>query len=681
MSATADWCGFEPRALDRDLREAISASCVANGEASSAFVLRPDQDDVVSSFRRFAVKVANGGSPFGRIVLPPRTGKTVVAGHILSRTRLHTTFIVPTRALVGQTIEQLKAVAPSTEVGSFCGETKAPVRHGVNVTTYAMLQHAWTQDRLPWSIRTSALIFADEGHHAMTARRQALLQRAFLPSALRVALTATPDYDVSRTLCRFFPGLIRELTLEEAIGLGLLAPLRYWVAEVDADASSVRMIAGDFDERHLGEIMSAAPVFRAAEVFRYAAANIGRKALIACASRQQARDLAAYLAPRCPVGSPAPAVVLGETPREERESILAAYARGDIDTLIQVGVLIEGWNAPSCKLLIDLAPSRSRVRATQKYFRVMTRLGGAEARIYILMPAGLPELPILPSELFGRSYDDYVCGSLVGRASDPGDDLPVEARDMSGVAGVRLSQRIVLGAALEAPKLDPKKWSCVRQVVESSLAFDPERPCAADRFARLSFKHPLFSGSGALLLRWTGHAPTWRSYSAFLERLWPERGAEHFLLITDVRNLSCDNDARHLERSITASASANGHPEEPYASAWRALGGTEAPLDAEQMLIERDRYRLLHELVQTLPPRKRRFVSSFYGLGGAPRQTYAELAETDGIGQSRAHQIVRHALWPLRFQAKRMAVRHEASLREMWGVRFDWIMCKPDCGE
>jgi len=681
VSAAADWCGFEPRALDRDLREAISASCVANGEASSAFVLRPDQDDVVSSFRRFASQVAKGGSPFGRIVLPPRTGKTVVAGHIVSETRLQTTFIVPTRALVGQTIEQLKAIAPWTEVGSFCGETKAPVRHGVNVTTYAMLQHAWAQHSLPWSIRTSALVFADEGHHAMTARRQALLQRAFLPSALRVALTATPDYDVSRTLFRFFPSLIRELTLEEAMALGLLAPLRYWVAEVDADASSVRMIAGDFDERHLGEIMSSAPVFRAAEVFRYAAGNTGKKTLIACASRQQARDLAAYLAPRRPVGRPAPAVVLGETPRTERESILAAYARGDIDTLIQVGVLIEGWNAPSCKLLIDLAPSRSRVRATQKYFRVMTRHGDAEARIYILLPAGLPELPILPSELFGRSYDDYVCGALVGRASASGDDLPVEARDLSGVAGVRLSRRIVLGAALEAPKLDPKRWSCVRQVVESSAAFDPERPCAADRFARLSFQHPLFSGSGALLLRWTGHAPTWRSYSAFLARLWPERAAEYFLRVTDSCNLSCEDDARHLEQSITASPSADGQPEEAYVSAWRALGGTEAPLDAEQMLIERDRYRLLHEILQTLPPRKRRYVSRFYGLGGAPRQTSVELAEMDGIGRSRAHQIVRHAMRPLRFRAERLALRHEASLRDLWGVRADWNLCKPDCEE
>lgn len=47
---------------------------------------------------------------------------------------------------------------------------------------------------------------------------------------------------------------------------------------------------------------------------------------------------------------------------------LAAVHSGD-----GVGVLIEGWNSPRCKLLIDLAPSLSRVRATQKHFRVLTR--------------------------------------------------------------------------------------------------------------------------------------------------------------------------------------------------------------------------------------------------------------------------------------------------------------------
>jgi hypothetical protein len=74
-------------------------------------------------------------------------------------------------------------------------------------------------------------------------------------------------------------------------------------------------------------------------------------------------------------------------------------------------VLVEGCNSPRCKLLIDLAPSVSLVRSTQKYFRVMTRSESEEARIFVLLPDGIPGRPVLPTDLFGHWLDEYECGS------------------------------------------------------------------------------------------------------------------------------------------------------------------------------------------------------------------------------------------------------------------------------
>jgi superfamily II DNA or RNA helicase len=125
----------------------------------------------------------------------------------------------------------------------------------------------------------------------MTEPRRRLLADAFAPAAVRVGLTATPDYDADRRLARFFPDLIHEVTLGEALDLGLLAPARAWVAEVDASSSVVRLTAGDFDPEALGRIMSAAPFFQAAAAFRYAGANAGKGALLCCATRQQAHDI------------------------------------------------------------------------------------------------------------------------------------------------------------------------------------------------------------------------------------------------------------------------------------------------------------------------------------------------------------------------------------------------------
>lgn len=136
------------------------------------------------------------------------------------------------------------------------------------------------------------------------------------------------------------------MTVEEALELGLLAPARIWVAEVDAKGSEVRLFAGDFDEGELGRVMSEAPFLRAAEVFRYHPDNRDIPALVACASCAQATELVAYLEGRRPTGSPPIGLVLGTTPREERERILGAFERGELDTIVQVGVLIEGWNSP-----------------------------------------------------------------------------------------------------------------------------------------------------------------------------------------------------------------------------------------------------------------------------------------------------------------------------------------------
>lgn len=71
-------------------------------------ILHPHQVPALLGFREFLMDLATrpGGapeSPFCRIVLPPRTGKTVVAGEMILQTGLCAAFVVPTKTLVRQT--------------------------------------------------------------------------------------------------------------------------------------------------------------------------------------------------------------------------------------------------------------------------------------------------------------------------------------------------------------------------------------------------------------------------------------------------------------------------------------------------------------------------------------------------------------------------------------------------
>jgi len=105
--------------------------------------------------------------------LPPRTGKTVIAGHSVDRTGLCSVF----------------------------------------------------------PIRRSALAFVDEAHHAMTPRRVEALDEALDPSAVRVALTATPDYDSDR---RRFEGALRTASGRDG-------------APVEPSPSTLRALAGPYE--------------------------------------------------------------------------------------------------------------------------------------------------------------------------------------------------------------------------------------------------------------------------------------------------------------------------------------------------------------------------------------------------------------------------------------------------
>ena len=73
----------------------------------------------------------------------------MVAGHIIDRTGLTSTFIiVPTRMLVDHVVQELARQVPDVAIGTFCGEGNLVVADGINVITYAMLQSGTSSSTL-----------------------------------------------------------------------------------------------------------------------------------------------------------------------------------------------------------------------------------------------------------------------------------------------------------------------------------------------------------------------------------------------------------------------------------------------------------------------------------------------------------------------------------------------------
>lgn len=604
-------CLAEPLHSAPSPRILTAAERLFDGDERTDGPLRADQHEVFEAFSDYLGSLACGleDQRWAHIVLPPRTGKTVLAARILEATGLHAAFVVPTRVLVDQVADEVARFAPSVSTGAFFSERKALVPHGLNLVTYASLTQHGT--RLPAALRSADLVFVDEAHHSMSAKRRRALERCFHPDAIRVALTATPDYDERRRLDAVFPRRITRVELREALQAGLLAPTHVHVAEVDADGSRVELVAGEYRADQLGELLGQAPFLEAALRYRYYEAQRQRPCMIACTTRRQATALQRFFQRRRPAGTPTPALLLGETPAEERERTLRSFERGEIDTLVQVGVLIEGWSSPRCKLLIDLAPGRSRVRATQKYFRVLTRYGSEHAHIVVILPRGLERPPVLPMDLLLEPGESYCCGQVVGDKTEttPGPGLPP-------VRSVCLVQRLLVSARLGLPKLERRDRQGLMGVLESchDLVLDPFPGRQA--FERLFFSHPLFSGTGRSLLGWLGVPRRAGAYDAWVAQLFPEQAARAWL-----------GEGWVL-------------PELPEPPEW--LQAT--PKDPETMLLERERDQRLHGLVGGLKPKEQEAVQRRFGLAGDPPETYRAIGEHFGLSVERTRQIVRTGL-------------------------------------
>lgn len=668
----------EDHALDMEERlKRASARVRRIGEGSiegSAYVLREKQIDVYVACADFIDEVVfNPGSfqdgiPTGRIVLPPRTGKTVIGGQIIIGTGLITTFIVPTEDLVEQAAADLRKQLPDVPIGVYYGKRKELVEFGINVTTYQILQLRFsTVGELPREIRMSSLVLADEGHHSMSEDRQRFLREGFHPLAIRIALTATPDYNRRKRLAFYFEHLICEITVSEAMELDMFAPLRVWIAEVDVDASSVEIVSGDYDEDQLGRVTGTAPFFAATCAYRYAEINRDKQALITCASRQQAYDLLEYMRRKRPPGTMEPVVVVGET--SGRNEINAKFNRGEIDTLIVVRIFIEGWNSPRCKLLIDLGLSLSWVLSMQKFFRPMTKWGEEEAHIYMLIPTGLPEMPITPLDLFEWNRPDYEQGEMIAstrrRQRDRGKQPP-EIKGAVGIEKVRFRASIRFHARFEKPKLDPKDDKQILEVLLSRSEMHGGSLPLYFAFSRLVFDHELFRGLGKNLLRFCGISQDRFAYVIFMYRFFPEAASDLYVgnrnynklgpenkgLQLEVDRRTCVDDRAHIQTALVAEGAHKG-----FAFGWKAVcGRTEfeiADRPPQELCVRRRQLaEVIRVVIATLTPREERVIRMRFGIGEKEDHTLEEVAQDFFVGRERIRQIEAKALRKLRHPSR-----------------------------
>ncbi|WP_083463611.1 Hint domain-containing homing endonuclease [Prosthecomicrobium hirschii] len=200
------------------------------------------------------------------------------------------------------------------------------------------------------------LLVIDEAHHAVADSYRRIIDRAveLNPMVRLFGVTATPNRGDRKGLRAVFSNVADQIRIGELIGAGHLIRPRTFVIDVGVqnDLQTVRRTAADFDMAEVDAIMNRSPVTD--EVVRHWREKAGdRQTVVFCSTVDHAENVAdAFRAAGVAAG-----VVHGDLDDIARRETLAAYGLGELQVVVNVAVLTEGWDHPPTSCVVLLRPS------------------------------------------------------------------------------------------------------------------------------------------------------------------------------------------------------------------------------------------------------------------------------------------------------------------------------------
>ena len=350
--------------------------------------LRPYQQVAIASI--YGYFQTNKGNPL--VVIPTAGGKSLVMaafieGVLKAWPDQRILIVTHVRELIAQNHAEMIGLWPDAPAGIYSaglGKRDAQAR-----ILFAGIQSI---HRRASEIGHTDLVLIDEAHlipgNSSTMYRRFLDALQVINPALKViGLTATPFRTDSGMLhegkSALFTDIAFEVPVRDLIDQGYLSPLVSKQPATRLDVSKVGTRAGDFIARDLAAAVDQDAITRAAvnEIIEY---GRDRKSWLAfCSGVDHARHVAEEFhrrGIRC-------RTIFGDTPKEERDAIIAAFKQGEIRALASMGVLTTGFNAPGVDLIALLRPTKSAGLYVQMVGRG-TRLAQGKENCLVLDFAG-----------------------------------------------------------------------------------------------------------------------------------------------------------------------------------------------------------------------------------------------------------------------------------------------------
>jgi DNA repair protein RadD len=329
--------------------------------------LRPYQLDVIERLR-----AAIRQKPKARVLLVAATGsgKTVIASaivHAAAAKGSRVLFLAHRRELVMQAHAKLWAYGIDAGVIQAGVEPRLeqPVQVGSIQTLWVRAYRGSRMDPPP-----AELVIVDEAHRVRARTYTEII--ASYADAVVLGLTATPCRSDGRGLGHAFDVMVECPPVQELIDAGFLVPTRVY-APSTPDLTGVHVERGDYVENELAKRVNTVELVGDIVTHWHRLADHRRTVVFATGV-----DHSVHIRDEFRRAGVLAEHIDGKTPTEERDTILARLARGEIDVVTNCAVLCEGWDQPHVSCIVLARPTKHMGLYRQMVGRVLRPAPGKD---------------------------------------------------------------------------------------------------------------------------------------------------------------------------------------------------------------------------------------------------------------------------------------------------------------
>ena len=313
-------------------------------------------------------------------VAPTGAGKTVmfssVAGQMISETKGKALILAHRDELTAQNQKKFSRVNPSVSTSVF----DSGIKDWNGQATFAMVQTLCRESNVS-AMPPVDLLVIDEAHHAVANSYLRIIEEARRknPKTMIYGVTATPNRGDKKCLRNVFSNLADQIKIGELIASGHLVKPRTFIIDVGVqdDLKNVRRIASDFDMGAVEKIMNKSPI-NDAVIRHWQEKAEGRKTVVFCSTVTHAASVVESF-----ISHGIKAVLIhGNMSASDRKKALASYEHGNVNVVVNVAVLTEGWDFPPTSCVVLLRPS--------SYKSTMVQMIGRGLRV--VLPEEYPDV-------------------------------------------------------------------------------------------------------------------------------------------------------------------------------------------------------------------------------------------------------------------------------------------------